>query len=111
MQLKPAVLDVIQELSKRFKLRDLGETNRLLGMEISRDRPNRRLYISQHQYTVNILDRFNMADCKPVTTPIPGLQLTTAMCPQTVAEQEEMKNIPYLSGVGALMYLATQHQI
>jgi hypothetical protein len=100
-------LDVIQELYKGFKLRDLGETNRLLGMEISRDRPNRRLYISQHQYTVNILDRFNMADCKPVTTPMePGLQLT-AMCPQTVAEQEEMKNIPYLSAVGALMYLAT----
>jgi hypothetical protein len=89
---KPAVLDLVQELSKHFKVHDLGETNCLLGMEITRDRPNHCLYISQRQYILNILDRFNFADCKPVTTPMePGLQLTTAMCPQTDVEQEEIR--------------------
>jgi hypothetical protein len=61
-------------------------------MEITWNRPNHRLYISQCQYILNILDHFNFADCKPVTTPMePGLQLTNAMCPQTDTECEEMK--------------------
>jgi hypothetical protein len=77
-------------------------------VEITWDHPNQCLYISQHQYILNILDHFNFPDCKPVTTPMePGLQLTTAMCPQTDTECEEIKIIPYLSAVDTLMYLAT----
>jgi hypothetical protein len=37
----------------------------------------------------------------------PGLHLTKSMCPTTSEEVAEMKKIPYLNAVGALMYLAT----
>jgi hypothetical protein len=37
---------LIQELSSHFKLRDLGPTTQLLGMEIHRNRPNRTLSLS-----------------------------------------------------------------
>jgi hypothetical protein len=39
----------VAEMSKHFKLRDLGATSFLLGIGITRDRPNRKLYLSQRQ--------------------------------------------------------------
>ena len=99
---------VIKELSSHFKLRDLGPTSYLLGMEITRNRSQHSISLSQRQYIVDILDRFGMGDCKPVVTPMePGLQLTKEMGATTAEEMAEMKNIPYLNAVGALMYLAT----
>src|SRR4051794_13012867 len=54
-----------------------------------------------------MLDRFNMSDCYPVSTPMdPGLHLDTSMAATTPEDISHMKNIPYLSAVGAIMYLA-----
>ena len=36
----PAIENFIKELSSHFKLRDLGPTSYLLGIQITRDRPN-----------------------------------------------------------------------
>ena len=54
----------IQELSQHFKLRDLGPTTQLLGLEIHRDRPNRSLSISQSQYISNLLQEHGLSDSK-----------------------------------------------
>jgi hypothetical protein len=98
---------VIQELSSHFKLRDLGPTTQLLGMEIHRDRPNRTLSISQSQFIINLLQEHGLQDCKPVSTPLnPGSRLSTSMSPQNTAEVAEMRQYPYISIVGSLMYLA-----
>ena len=85
---KGAKIDsLIQELSFHFKLRDLGPTTQLLGMEIHRDRPNRTLSLSQTQFITNLLQDHGLQDCKPVSTPLnPGCHLSTSMCPQTEAE-------------------------
>ena len=93
---------VVQELSQHFKLRDLGPTTQLLGLEIHRDRSNRCLSISQRQYISNLLQEHGLSDCKPVSTPLnPGTRLSTSMCPQNDAEASEMHQHPYISVVGA----------
>src|SRR6266702_3104608 len=98
---------IVQELSKHFKLRDLGPTTQLLGLEIHRDRSNLRLSISQSQYISNLIDEHGLNDSKPVSTPLnPGTRLSTSMCPQNDAEASEMCQYPYISVVGCLMYLA-----
>ena len=49
-----------------------------------------------------------MADCKPISTPMePGLHLSHTHSPQNAQEAETMHQTPYLSAVGAVMYLAT----
>src|SRR3979490_2563382 len=102
-----AISHVKTQLAKRFKLRDLGPTSSLLGIEITRDRSQRRLCLSQRQYISDMLDRYNLADSAPVTTPIdPGLKLSSSMSPTTPEEIAEMKNIPYASAVGSIMYLS-----
>ena len=45
-------------------MKNLGPASVMLGIEIQRDRPNRKLFISQAEYTKEILDRFGMSDSK-----------------------------------------------
>ena len=97
----------VNELGKQFKLRDLGPTTFLLGVEITRKRSERKLYLSQKQYVVNKLEEFGMADCKPVGTPmIPGSKLSSDQSPKSEDEKAEMIDVPYINAVGSLMYLA-----
>jgi hypothetical protein len=94
-----------QELGKSFAMKDLGPAKQILGMEITRDRSSRKLWLSQERYIEKVLERFNMNAAKPVSTPLDGhFKLSDKQCPKTKAEVEEMRKIPYASAVGSLMY-------
>ena len=96
-----------ESLRKIFKIKELGPLSYLLGIKIDYDQGNRVLQLSQRQYAIDCLTRFKLSDCNPVATPMdPGVQLSKAMCPTSDAEREEMRSIPYMNAVGALMYLA-----
>lgn len=49
-------------------MKDLGELHHFLGMRVQHC--DGCLFLSQHQYTLEILDRADMADCKSCTTPV-----------------------------------------
>ena len=99
---------ILQDLQKYFKLHDLWPSSYLLGIEITRDRPNRSLSLSHCQYIINMLERFGFSDCNPVSTPMePGLRLSPEQGAETPEERAEMSDLPYINAVGALMYLAT----
>ena len=49
---------------------DQGEITFCLGMSINRDRVKGIIDINQTTYLENVLKRFNMFDCKPVSTPM-----------------------------------------
>jgi hypothetical protein len=104
---KEKIAEIKGLLAQRFKLRDLGPTSVLLGIQINRERAAHTLHLSQCQYTLDLPDRFGFADCSPVSTPLnPGLRLDMSQCPQTPEDNKFMRNKPYVSAVGALMYLA-----
>ena len=44
-----------KELSKSFALKDLGSEKQILGMKISCDRKNRKLWLSQESYIEKVL--------------------------------------------------------
>jgi hypothetical protein len=97
----------VHTLSQHFKPRDLGPTKFLLGVEITRDCSKHSISLSQRQYIIDMLERFKMSDCKPVSTPMtPSLQLTKEMGPNTEEDISAMSSIPYLSAVGSLSFLA-----
>ncbi|OAE22276.1 hypothetical protein AXG93_3491s1170 [Marchantia polymorpha subsp. ruderalis] len=53
-----------------------------------------------------VLARFNMENCKPVSTPLaPHFKLSSAQCPTNVTTRVLMSKIPYDKTVGSLMYL------
>lgn len=104
---KKAIDETIAELSRRFKLRDLGPTSFLLGIHITRDWDKHTISLSQRQYVVDMLEKFNHGNCSPVQTPMePGLRLSASMGATTEEDKALMATVPYLSAVGAMMYLA-----
>ena len=79
----------------------------LLGVAIERDRSNRILTLSQKQYILDILSRYDHSDCNLVSTPIdPGCKLSNDQAPSIPEDIEYMKDKPYIHAVGSLMYLA-----
>ena len=104
---KEAIQQVKDDLKAHFKLRDLGPTSWLLGVQIERDRSKRSLSISQRQYSLDILERYGFSNCDPVGTPMdPGLRLSAEMAPSSPSDIQEMQKLPYSQAVGALFYLA-----
>ena len=94
-------------LQKRFQMKDLGEAQHCLGIRITRKRDEGKLWLDQHAYIEDIIERFGMADAHPVATPADlSSKLDKSMSPKTEAEKEEMKSIPYKEAVGCLSFAA-----
>jgi hypothetical protein len=92
-------------LSESFAMKDLGEARKILGIEIVRDRNEKKLYLSQEKYVEKVLRRFSMDKAKAVSIPLAShFKLSHKLCPSTDEEKLSMKNIPYSSAVGSLMY-------
>ncbi|GKD70219.1 retrovirus-related pol polyprotein from transposon TNT 1-94 [Tanacetum coccineum] len=86
-----------------FEMKDLGPANKILGMQIHRDRVSRKIWLSQKSYVKKILQRFNMQDCKPISTPFPtDVKLSSKMSPSSEKERMEMSRVPYASAVGVV---------
>ena len=100
-----ALIAVKEQLSRLFSMKDIGEAEYVLGIQISRDRASRSLSLSQAQYVRGVVERFNMAHANPEWTPCVVKQdLRRATSPATPAEYEQMRSVPYSSAVGAVMY-------
>lgn len=57
-----------QSLGKEFEMKDLCEFKFCLGVNILQQEDG--VYLDQENYVVEILDQFDMKDCKPFLTPI-----------------------------------------
>jgi hypothetical protein len=78
------IKEVKSQLSSKFDMKDLGVANFILGMEIKRDRANKKLWLNQRKYVETILHRFNMQGSKLVKVPIPiGVNLSAYQCCKT----------------------------
>ena len=96
---------VKQFLSKNFVMKDMGEASYVIGINIHGDRSRSILGLSQETYINKVLERFRMKDCSPSVAPIrKGDKLSLNQCLKNDLEKESMKNIPYASTVGSLMY-------
>lgn len=100
---KTEIVKIKGELSKRFEMKDLGPASVMLGVEITRDRPSRKLWISQREYTSEVLSRFQMQETRTVSTPMDKATLTTLESESSLAPA----NTPYRQAIGSLIYLVT----
>lgn len=58
------------DLNNRFKLKDNGPLCSILGMKVNYDINDGSMHINLQDYTLEVLARFGMRDCKPVHTPM-----------------------------------------
>lgn len=86
------------ELFKQFRMKNLGESHVMIGMDKVRDRAARTLTLTQARYTLKVIEWFGMSAAKGCATPMEaGLDLT-AMDGKPCGEQ-------YRAAIGALMCL------
>ncbi len=81
-------------------MKDLGDARTMLGIEISRDRANKKLFIGQSEYSQSILERFAMQNSKTVVTPMEKSFSELSQLPSKPAV-----NVPYRQAIGSLMWL------
>ena len=64
------VLEFKEELATKYELKDLGFADKFLGMKVTNTETGVKL--SQESYTLDLLERFNMAGSNPIDTPASG---------------------------------------
>lgn len=85
-------------LATEFEMTDVGEADTFLGMHLQHDKEKGIITLSQTQYLKNVLRKFGMETCKPVSTPIEkGLQLIAG-------DGNGDSKIPYRELIGCLTY-------
>ena len=90
------------ELSTEFEMKDLGAATKILGMQITRDRKSKVLFLSQADYVKKVLARFNMENSKPISTPLSAhFQLSKSLEPTTDDDFNYMREIPTLVQLAA----------
>ena len=96
---------VKDSLKNSFSMKYLGEAAYILGIKIYRDRSRRLIGLNQGTYLEKVLKRFNMEESNKGFLPmIHGKPLSKKQCPQTIAERNDMDNVPYASATGSIMY-------
>jgi hypothetical protein len=96
------------QIMNKYKVKDQGDVDWILGMKVTRDRTQQLLKLDQSLYVKKILSRFKMISAKPVTTPEQsGVKLLLSMSPSSDDEKDQMKDVPYRAAIGALTYAAT----
>jgi hypothetical protein len=92
--------EVKGKLAGMFEMTDVGELKYFLGMQVHRNRKERTLTITQSGYIGAILERFQMRDAKPMTTP-----MATGTKLHKPTEDDEILNTTYYQSIiGSQMY-------
>ena len=89
-----------KDMQSEFEMSLLGEFTFFLGLHISQI--NYGIFISQTKYIKEMLKKFGMEDCKPISTPmITGYKL------RKYDESKEVDQRLYRSMIGSLLYVTT----
>ncbi|CAI7806730.1 unnamed protein product [Closterium sp. NIES-54] len=94
---------VKSELQKRHTCTDLGELRSYLGLQITQDRAQRTITLTQSHMVQQVLQRFDFTYSSPQATPLSTHHSLSALPSDESVEQSG----PYPELVGCLMYLMT----
>ena len=99
------------EISRVYEAKDVGENEYFLGMRVQQDLEAGVIRLTQRPYWEHVIARFNLEHVTPRNTPLPpGIVLDNSMSPKTDSERDKMKDKPYRSVLGSVMWgqLATR---
>ena len=87
-----------KDLASEFEMKDIGLMHYFLGLEVWQEQGH--IFLGQGKYTVNILSRFHMGDCRPMPTP-----MITNWKKLHASDSELVDPTLYRQLIGSLMYL------
>jgi hypothetical protein len=87
-------------MESEFQMSMIGELTFFLGIQVKQTKQG--TFVHQAKYTKDLMKKFNMAELKPVSTPI---SYVTSLGP--VKDGEAVDQREYKSMIGSLLYLTT----
>lgn len=90
--------DFKRSMMERFEMSDLGKLSCFLGIEFEEN--SKGMVIHQRKYANDVLKKFNMLKCKPVSTPV-----DTWVKLSLENDEEEVDSTLFKQIVGSLRYL------
>ena len=64
------ITEVKKALSEKFDVKDLGELNYFLGVQVIQDHKDGKVWIGQPTFTESVLKKYGMEEAKPISTPV-----------------------------------------
>ena len=93
------------EIKRFWEITDHGPIKWFLGFEIKRDRDARTLAINQRVYIEGMVERFGMAQAKPVSMPMePGVQFSVDQCLSSANQVARMCGVSYIQAIGSVLW-------
>jgi Reverse transcriptase (RNA-dependent DNA polymerase) len=93
------------DIRKFWEITDHGPIKWFLEFGIKRDRDARTLAINQHAYIENMVEKFQLTNAKPVSTPMdPGSQFSINQCPTSLNQIARMQGVPYSEAIGGALW-------
>ncbi|GKV38633.1 hypothetical protein SLEP1_g46522 [Rubroshorea leprosula] len=92
------ILQTKENLSVWFQMKELGELKHFLGLEV--DRTKEGIFLCQQKYVVDLLKKFGMLECKPISTP---MEMNARLCSHK--GKDLTSATMYRQLVGSLIYL------
>jgi isopentenyldiphosphate isomerase len=85
-------------MENEFQMSVMGELTFFLGIQVKQTKEG--IFIHQAKYTKNLMKKFNMAELKPVSTP-----MSTAAALNLDENDEVVDQREYMSMIDSLLYL------
>lgn len=98
------VQTVKDEIQAKWEMEDFGVTKFAVGIKIERDKSG-NYSIHQHRMINHVLERFNMSNCRPASTPF-GYNIELLKSTDEDHAIFIKQNPNYRKAVGSLMYIA-----
>ena len=90
---------VLASFAERFSIKDPSDLHYFLGIEVTRS--NQGLHLTQRKYITDLLNKYNLAEAKPVNTPLAASTPLILNSGDTLPDASQYRSI-----VGSLQYLA-----
>jgi hypothetical protein len=100
------ITTLLQDLKKDFSLKDIGDLHYFLGIEVNKTRDG--LVLTQEKYVADLLKKYDMANCKPVSTPLCTSEKLSLHQGYPLGTKDATQ---YRSLLGALQYLTLSTSI
>ena len=98
---------LLTNLGRKFALTQLDCISHLLGLDISFDHMQHKIYISTQSKIEELLVKTNMSNATPAATPASGGErFLKSDCANTDEDKKEMAAIPYRSIVASCLWIA-----
>ena len=94
-----------EEVGKVWEIKDVGEMEYFLGMQVQQDLRSGTMRLTQRPYWEHVINRFHLDHVPPRNVPLPpGIILNHNMSPKTESEKKIMDEKPYRSILGSAMW-------